>query len=99
MYTEAVGWISAAILALTVSRQVYTQWRTRSIGGISHWLFIGQLSASAGFVVYSVLVENWIFVFTNFYIFLTAVVGQCIYSRNKRLAATRENMAANNTAP
>lgn len=86
MGADIVGWISAAILVLTISRQVYTQWRTKSIEGVSKWLFIGQLMASAGFTVYSYLVNNWVFVFANFFIFLTAVAGEWIYVRNRRLA-------------
>lgn len=87
MMTDLVGWISAAILILTISRQVYTQWRTKSSEGISHWLFIGQVAASTGFVIYSVLVENWVFVVANAFILLTAVAGQWVYLRNKRRAA------------
>ncbi len=86
MATDMVGWISAAILVMTISRQVYTQWRTKSIEGVSKWLFVGQLAASLGFTVYSFLVENWVFVFANVFIFLTALVGECIYIRNKHLA-------------
>jgi MtN3 and saliva related transmembrane protein len=85
--TDAIGWTSAAVLAWTISRQVYKQWRSKSTAGVSKWLFIGQLTASLGFSVYSVLVKNWVFVFTNFYMFLAAIVGQCIYLRNKRGAA------------
>lgn len=84
MLEDMIGWASAAVLVMTISRQVYTQWRTRSIEGVSHWLFIGQLTASAGFTLYSFLVENWVFVFANFFIFLTAVAGQFVYLRNKR---------------
>lgn len=87
MLTDMVGWLSALILILTISRQVYTQWRTRSIAGVSHWLFIGQVAASTGFVAYSVLVDNWVFVVANTCILLTAVAGQCIYLRNKRIAS------------
>jgi len=87
MWTDMVGWLSALILILTISRQVYTQWRTKSIAGVSHWLFIGQVAASTGFVIYSVMVENWVFVVANSCILLTAVAGQCIYMRNKRFAA------------
>jgi uncharacterized protein with PQ loop repeat len=87
MFPDVIGWISAAILVLTISRQVYTQWRTRSVEGVSKWLFVGQLAASIGFIAYSAMVENWVFVFANFFIFLTAVVGEVIYLRNKRLAA------------
>lgn len=86
MLTDSIGWASALILAMTISRQVYSQWRTRSCAGISHWLFIGQIAASLGFVVYSFLVENWVFVAVNIFILLTAVVGQFIYLRNKRIS-------------
>jgi len=87
MLTNLIGWVSATILVMTISRQVYTQWRTRSVDGVSKWLFIGQLTASAGFIAYSAMVDNWVFVFANFFIFLTAVAGQCIYVRNKRISA------------
>jgi MtN3 and saliva related transmembrane protein len=89
MLTDLVGWLSSVILILTISRQVYTQWRTKSIAGVSRWLFIGQVAASTGFVVYSVLLENWVFVTTNCFILLTAVAGQCIYIRNKHRSENR----------
>jgi uncharacterized protein with PQ loop repeat len=87
MLADITGWISALILILTISRQVYTQWRTRSTAGVSRWLFVGQLAASAGFVIYSFLVENWVFVATNSFLLLTAVVGQLVYLGNKRREA------------
>ena len=95
MNADIVGWISSLVLVSTISRQVYTQWRTKRVDGVSKWLFIGQLSASFGFTIYSYLVDNWVFVFTNFFMFLTAVVGEIIYLSNKRhaqrQATTREN--------
>jgi MtN3 and saliva related transmembrane protein len=90
MVADMIGWVSAAILVMTISRQVYTQWRTRSVDGVSNWLFIGQLTASAGFIAYSAMVDNWVFVFANFFIFLTAVAGQCVYLRNKRFSADKQ---------
>lgn len=84
MWTEAIGWGAAAILLLTISRQVATQWRARSTQGLSKWLFTGQLAASTGFVVYSWLLGNWVFVVTNVPILATAGTGQWIYLRNKR---------------
>jgi uncharacterized protein with PQ loop repeat len=90
MLADIIGWVSATILVMTISRQVYTQWRTRSIDGVSKWLFIGQLTASAGFIAYSAMVDNWVFVFANFFIFLTAVAGQFIYVRNKRISAGKQ---------
>lgn len=94
MLTDMVGWTSAVILILTISRQVYTQWRTKSTTGVSHWLFIGQVAASIGFVIYSFLVENWIFVAANTFILLTAVVGQCVYMRNKHTTSGKPDIPA-----
>lgn len=85
MATELVGWASALILMMTISRQVYKQWRTRDCTGVSSWLFIGQTAASTGFVIYSYLLANWVFVLTNSFMLLTAIAGQFIYARNRRL--------------
>lgn len=84
MSAEIIGWSAAIILLLTLGRQVYTEWRDRSTRGLSKWLFVGQLTASAGFIVYSWLTNDWIFVVTNVLILLTAGVGQWVYLRNKR---------------
>jgi MtN3 and saliva related transmembrane protein len=83
-YAELVGWASSAILLATITRQVYTQWKTRSTAGVSHWLFVGQLTASAGFTIYSLLLHNWVYVVSNVALLTTAAVGQMIYRRNKR---------------
>jgi MtN3 and saliva related transmembrane protein len=83
-YAELVGWASSAILLATITRQVYTQWKTRSTAGVSHWLFVGQLTASAGFTIYSLLLHNWVYVVSNVALLTTAAVGQMIYQWNKR---------------
>ena len=88
--TDLVGWAASAILIATLGRQVYTQWRERSTEGVSRWLFIGQMCASIGFVIYSWLVGNGVFVFTNAVLLLTGVVGQLIYRRNRRRADAQE---------
>lgn len=84
MKAELIGWISAAILVLTLIRQVYTQWRSESVAGVSRWLFVGQLAASLGFTVYSFLVDDWVFVFANSFLCLTAIAGEVVYVRNMR---------------
>jgi len=81
-----LGWGASAILLATLLRQVFVQWREHSTDGVSSWLFVGQISASLGFVAYSWLVGNRVFVVTNSAILLTAIVGQLIYRRNARLA-------------
>jgi MtN3 and saliva related transmembrane protein len=84
MSTELIGWVSAVILLVTIGRQVYSQWRDGSSRGVSRWLFIGQLAASTGFVVYSWLLANWVFVVTNALMLITALLGEWIYLRNKK---------------
>ena len=80
-----LGWGASAILLATLLRQVFVQWRERRTDGVSSWLFIGQISASVGFVIYSWLVDNRVFVVTNSALLLTAIAGQLIYRRNVRL--------------
>ncbi len=84
MITELIGWFSSAVLLATLIRQVWRQWKERSTQGVSKWLFRGQLVASTGFLVYSWLLDNWVFVFTNAALLLTAIAGQVIYLRNVR---------------
>jgi MtN3 and saliva related transmembrane protein len=76
------------LLLLTLMRQVYTQWRIRSDIGVSKWLFIGQLTAYAACILYSFLLHNLVFVCSNIANMLTAVVGEAIFVRNKRLKAS-----------
>lgn len=92
--TDTVGWASAMILALTISSQVYTQWRSKSCAGVSGWLFIGQILASIGFVVYSYMLDSWVFVWTNSFNLVAALVGQSIYMRNQRVSQVRVPPAA-----
>jgi MtN3 and saliva related transmembrane protein len=82
--TELIGWFAAAVLLATISRQVYTQWRDGSTSGLSRWLFIGQLTASLAFIVYSWMLGNWVFVVTNVLMLVTAALGQWVYLANRR---------------
>lgn len=94
LLTDLIGWFSAAVLVVTIGRQVWTQWRTRSSQGLSKWLFVGQVVASTGFVVYSFLVGNWVFVATNLMMLLIALVGQGLYLHNKRRASRSRTRAS-----
>ena len=85
---ELIGWVSSAILLATIMRQVYTQWKTKSTAGVSHWLFIGQLTASIGYTVYSYLLHNWVFLTSNVALLLTAIFGQFLYMHNKKTPKT-----------
>lgn len=83
---DMVGWGASAILIATLARQTWHQWRDPDPRGVSHWLFIGQTAASVGFVVYSWLLGNVVFIVTNSLILLTAIVGQLVFLRAQRRA-------------
>lgn len=82
--TDAIGWIASAILLATLIRQIVKQARHRETEAVSTWLFLGQATASALFVVYSVLLENWVFTVTNSCLLVTAVIGQLLVKRAPR---------------
>jgi MtN3 and saliva related transmembrane protein len=83
VWVELIGWGGAVVLLLTLGRQVYTQWRDGRAQGVSRWLFVGQLTASTAFLIYSWLLHNWVFVVTNALLLATAAVGEWIYLRNR----------------
>jgi MtN3 and saliva related transmembrane protein len=89
-WVEAIGWVSTAILLATLVRQVYTEWKSRTAAGLSKWLFTGQVAASLGFVAYSLLLGNWVFVGSNIAILGVAIVGQVLFLRKKRQGQTTE---------
>jgi MtN3 and saliva related transmembrane protein len=74
-----VGWGASAVLIATLGSQIYAQWQADDPEGVSVWLFLGQIAASVGFIVYSVSVESWVFVVTNSLILLTALAGQILF--------------------
>jgi len=85
--TESIGWFAAVVLLITIGRQVYTQWRDGSSKCLSRWLFIGQITASVAFIIYSWLLGNWVFVVTNALMPVTAILGQWVYLTNRQRAA------------
>ena len=75
---DIVGWGSSVILVMTLTRQVYKQWKAGTSEGVSIWLFAGQMAASLGFTIYSLLVHNWVFVVTNALMALNGLAGYAI---------------------
>lgn len=86
--TEFIGWVSSFVLVLTIGKQVHKQWRTGSSEGVSNWLFAGQITASLGFTLYSVLVHDWIFVVTNALLMVSAIIGGLIVIKHRRAHRT-----------
>ena len=89
--TEIIGWLSSIILFSTVSRQIYKQWQEGTSEGVSVWLFVGQIAASTGFAVYSWLLWNPVFIFTNTLMVLNGIVGFAIslYLKKKDSSESR----------
>ena len=84
--TELVGWVSSFILVLTIGKQIYKQWQEGSSENVSKWLFIGQMAASLGFLVYSWLVSNWVFVVTNLIMLVNGMIGLGIVMHHRNTA-------------
>lgn len=91
--TETIGWISSIILFLTVSRQIYKEWKAGTSEGVSIWLFAGQIAASTGFAIYSWLLWNPVFIFTNSMMILNGIVGFVI-----SIYLKKKNSAENDSA-
>jgi uncharacterized protein with PQ loop repeat len=101
MGSEAIGWFSSFVLVLTIANQVYKQWKSGTSKGVSKWLFVGQITASTGFTVYSVMVNNWVFVVTNALMLMSALVGIVIVMKHRRAErrASQRGMAPAGASP
>jgi uncharacterized protein with PQ loop repeat len=88
--TEFIGWVSSIILIITIAKQVYKQWKEGKSEGVSIWLFAGQIAASIGFAVYSYLVWNPVFIFTNSLMVLNGIAGLLINIYLKKREGKRE---------
>ena len=87
MNPDIIGWTASAILLATLLRQIVTQWKDKDAKGVSRWLFLGQMAASVGFIAYSWMLGNWVFIVTNSLILLTAVIGQIGLLMRRRKSA------------
>jgi uncharacterized protein with PQ loop repeat len=80
---EPLGWLASLILLSTISRQIWRQAYAPTVEGVSKWLFIGQMSASVLYLVYSILVKNPVFMASNAALLVAGIVGQVIYLRRQ----------------
>lgn len=95
---DLVGWASSLILLMTLGQQVRKQWQSHESRGVSTWLFVGQMLASVGFAVYSYLLDNWVFLFTNLALLANAMLGEWVTLRNRRGARASGAPAASEPA-
>lgn len=81
---DILGWVSSSILVITLFVQVRKQWHDDTSRGVSPMLFVGQLAASIGFLVYAVQIDNRVFIVTNSLTTLAALLGLWITYRHRR---------------
>jgi hypothetical protein len=84
MFPDVIGWAAAAVLFLTLGWQVYAQGREGRYGPRSRALFTGQTLASIGFVTYSWLVHDVVFIVVNAGILCTALLGEALCLIHRR---------------
>ena len=80
---DYVGWAAVAVLFATMTGQAWKEWRDRVKHGVSRWFFVGQVSASLLFIVYSAMVGSTIFVVGNVMVLLAAIAGGGILAYNR----------------
>jgi uncharacterized protein with PQ loop repeat len=87
---EILGWVSSFILLVTVGKQVYKQWQEGTSEGVSKWLFFGQIAASIGFLVYSLMIWNPVFIVTNILMVFNSLAGLSILFYHRRREQKQE---------
>ncbi|MEZ6183723.1 MAG: hypothetical protein R3F62_01790 [Planctomycetota bacterium] len=87
---EWVGWASSVLLLATLVYQIKRHHDAGTNGGVSRWLYVGQLCASSGFLVYSLGVGDPVFVATNALLILAALGGLGIHRAHARRASAAE---------
>ncbi|MBV9695775.1 MAG: hypothetical protein JO005_02480 [Gammaproteobacteria bacterium] len=84
MNYDWIGAASGLVLVASLGAQCWKEWREGTTRGVSGLFFIGQMITSIGFVIYSALLRNWVFIATNVAILISAVAGQVILWLNRR---------------
>lgn len=80
------GLLATAILLTTLCAQTIKQWREHATRGIARWFFLGQVSASVCFVIYSVLIHSTLFAVANALILASALAGYIVLRVNRSRA-------------
>jgi lipid-A-disaccharide synthase-like uncharacterized protein len=81
---QIIGFASSFILLLTIGKQVYYQWSEGTSEGVSKFLFLGQITASIGFLIYSIMKNDMVFIVTNAVMVVNSLVGISILFHHRR---------------
>ena len=87
MSYDWIGAASGLVLLCSLGAQCWKEWRERTTRGVSALFFVGQIITSVGFIIYSALLRNWVFIATNAAILCSALAGQGILWFNRRRRA------------
>ena len=94
---EIIGWGSSFILLLTIGKQIYKQWSEKTSRGVYKWLYIGEILANAGFIVYSGMLHNYVFLVTNALLLVSSLVGLGIVLHHRRIESQSGQQDASST--
>jgi MtN3 and saliva related transmembrane protein len=70
-----LGWTATLVLLGTLLAQIHREIKSGKVDEISPLLFVGQCAASIGFLLYSTLVGNLVFIVSNAMILAVALLG------------------------
>ncbi|MEO7774622.1 MAG: hypothetical protein ABIT36_01405 [Steroidobacteraceae bacterium] len=84
VYANIIGILATAVLVATLIGQTVKQWHEGTTRGVARWFFLGQVTASVGFITYSLMIGSTLFAFTNALILLSAVAGYVVLRMNRR---------------
>ena len=84
--TQLIGWTASAVLVATIAWQVLKQWREETSRGVSIWLFLGQITANALFLVYAAIIGDRVFLVANGLLLVTSLAGLAIKFRHAHAA-------------
>jgi uncharacterized protein with PQ loop repeat len=90
---QIIGFTSSFILLLTIGKQVYKQWSEGTSEGVSKFLFLGQITASVGFLIYSIMKNDMVFIVTNALMVVNSLVGIAILFHHRRRERKSEETA------
>ena len=84
---QIIGWAAVAALFFTMAGQAWKQWRDKVTKGIGKYFFLGQVTASSLFLVYSAMLGDQVFVVGNAMVLAAAIAGGLILWMNRSFRA------------
>jgi MtN3 and saliva related transmembrane protein len=85
--------VSSVILLATLIRRVCPQCKNHSLAGVARWLFVGQVSASVGFTICSLLASNRVYGTCTFAILIGVIAGEAVYDVTRERRRSLQSMS------